>query len=178
MVITDTSNGIIMHIHLNDDDISRMPEQLRSLFLDWLPECLKTKKSWSEQVAFRQQSQPQVSTKQLDIFESQTLEEKVDHSHVRLTQLFDAGITKRGMSVRVKLKREEAKKRGRDYINNLEISVKGTILYDGEEFDKPSPLAAKVNGGAANGWEYIEVKKDNQWVCLDTLRKILRNSHD
>jgi hypothetical protein len=22
--------------------------------------------------------------------------------------------------------------------------------------DKASPLAAKVNGGAANGWEYIE----------------------
>ncbi|NMG19325.1 hypothetical protein DP116_07585 [Brasilonema bromeliae SPC951] len=82
------------------------------------------------------------------------------------------------MPVRVKLKREEAKKRSRDYINNLEISVKGTIVYNGEEFEKPSPLAAKVNGGAANGWEYIEVKKDNQWICLDTLRKIWRNNND
>ncbi|WP_169154599.1 hypothetical protein [Brasilonema bromeliae] len=167
-----------MHIHLNDDDISRMPEQLRSLFLDWLPECLKTKNSRYELVAFRQKSQPQVSLKQLDIFESQTMEEKAEHSHVRLTQLFDAGITKAGMPVRVKLKREEAKKRSRDYINNLEISVKGTIVYNGEEFEKPSPLAAKVNGGAANGWEYIEVKKDNQWICLDTLRKIWRNNND
>lgn len=167
-----------MHIHLDDDDISRMPEQLRNLFLDWLPECLKTKSLQPEQVGFRQQSQPQISSKQLDIFESQTPDEKVEHSHVKLTQLLDAGITKRGMLVRVKLKRDVAKKLHREYINSLEISAKGTIVYNGEEFDKPSPLAAKVNGSTVNGWEYIEVKKDNQWVCLDTLRKIWRNGND
>ncbi|BAZ07927.1 hypothetical protein [Calothrix sp. NIES-3974] len=47
-----------------------------------------------------------------------------------------------------------------------------------EEFDKPSPLAAKVNGGAANGWEYIEVKKNDQWIRLEELRQIWRNTND
>lgn len=51
-----------------------------------------------------------------------------------------------------------AKKLHCDYIDGLEISPTGTITYQGEDFDKPSPLAAKFNGGAANGWEYIEVK--------------------
>jgi hypothetical protein len=35
------SLGIFMDIHLNDDDISKMPESLRSSVLDWL----KTKNS-------------------------------------------------------------------------------------------------------------------------------------
>ncbi|RDH47173.1 hypothetical protein CA946_21940 [Fischerella thermalis 111/344/542] len=65
-----------------------------------------------------------------------------------------------------------AKKLQRDYINGLEISVKGTIVYNGEEFDKPSPLAAKING-----WEYIEVKKDDKWVRLEELRKIWRKTN-
>jgi len=109
---------------------------------------------------------------------SLTSQEKADHSYVKLTQLFDAGITKRGMPVRVKLKRDVAKKLHREYINGLQMSAKGTIVHNGKEFDKPSPLAAEVNGSAANGWEYIQVKKDDQWVCLDILRKIWRNSND
>ena len=168
-----------MHIHLNDDDISRMPESLRHLFLNWLPEYLKTNNSWFEQIPVNQIRQPEVSSTQLFLnLENQTLEDKADHSHVRLSQLFDAGITKRGMAVRVKLKREEAKKKGREYINSLEISARGTIVYDGEEFDKPSPLATKVTGGAANGWEYVEVKKNNEWICLDKLREIWRTTND
>ena len=168
-----------MHIHLNDDDISKMPESLRSLFLNWLPEYLQMKNSWFPQKPVNQQHQPKISPTQLFLnLENQTLEDKADHSHVRLSQLFDAGITKRGMAVRVKLKREDAKKRGREYIDNLEISKKGTILYKGQEFDKPSPLATKITGGAANGWEYIEVRKNDEWVGLDKLREIWRNTND
>jgi len=168
-----------MHIHLNDDDISQMPESLRRLFLNWLPEYLKTKNSWFEQKPVNQHRQPEVSPTQLLLnLESQTLKDKIDNSHVRLSQLFDAGITKRGMAVRVKLKREEAKKKGREYIDNLEISKKGTILYNGQEFDKPSPLATKMTGGAANGWEYIEVRKNDEWVSLDKLREIWRSTND
>ena len=168
-----------MHIHLNDSDISQMPERLRSLFLDWLPQYLKTKNSWFDPQPV--DPQRELSVKQLDIkFESQTSDEKSDekaeHSHVRLTQLFDAGITKRGMLVRVKLKRDMAKKLGRDYINSLEISAKGTIVYDGQEFDKASPLATKVNGSTANGWEYIEVKKNDRWISLDELRQAWRKT--
>ncbi|PMB45488.1 hypothetical protein CEN41_08040 [Fischerella thermalis CCMEE 5330] len=71
-----------------------------------------------------------------------------------------------------------AKKLQRDYINGLEISAKGTIFYKGEEFDKPSPLAVKVYGPGANGWEYIEVKKNDQWIRLEELRQIWRSTND
>ncbi|MCX7593665.1 MAG: hypothetical protein N2235_07880 [Fischerella sp.] len=167
-----------MYIHLNDSDISQMPERLRHLFLEWLPEHLKTKNSSSSQGLVHKLSQTEVSPKQLHIFESPTQEENTEHSHVRLSQLFDAGITKKGMSVRVKLKRGVAKKLQRDYINGLEISAKGTIFYKGEEFDKPSPLAKQFNDGEVNGWEYIEVKKNDQWIRLEELRQIWRNTND
>lgn len=198
-------NILPMDIHLNDSDISQMPELLRASFLDWLPQYLKTKGLQPEVIAHQQSSclaaytpfaqnqqqpgvpvcqepsKPDTSPTQLTLdwaFASQTSEEKADNSHVRLSQLFDAGITKRGMPVRVQLKRDVAKKLGRNYLNGLEISLKGTIVCDGQEFDKPSPLATKVNGGSANGWEYIEVKKNDQWICLDELRKIWRKTND
>lgn len=171
-----------MDIHLNDSDISQMPEQLRTWFLDWLPKRLNAKPSQPNREPIRlHSSEPETQPIQLTLDlepPNQTSEEKVDNSHVRLSQLFDAGITKRGMSVRVKLKQEIAKKLGRDYINSLEISAAGTIIFDGQEFDKPSPLATKVNGSPCNGWVYIEVKKKNEWVCLDELREIWRKTND
>lgn len=171
-----------MDIHLNDSDISQMPEQLRTWFLDWLPKRLNAKLSPPQREPMRPHfSEPETQPIQLTLDlepPHQTSEETVDNSHVRLSQLFDAGITKRGMSVRVKLKREEAKKRGRDYLNGIEISAKGTIVCDGQEFDKPSPLAKKVNSSECNGWVYIEVKKNNEWVCLEELRKIWRKTND
>jgi hypothetical protein len=171
-----------MDIHLNDRDISQMPEQLRTSFLDWLRKGLKAKPSEpNREPARHHSSEPQTSPIQLALNlepPNQTSEEKVDNSHVRLSELFDAGITKQGMSVRVKLKQEIAKKLGREYINSLKISPKGTIVFDGQEFDKPSPLATKVNGSSANGWTYIAVKKNDEWVCLDELRKIWRKSND
>jgi hypothetical protein len=166
-----------MYIHLNDSDISQMPESLRHLFLEWLPEHLKTKNSTLSQRLAQKPSQTEVSSKQLQIFDNITQEENAENSHVRLSQLFDSGITRKGMPVRVKLKRGVAKKLHRDYIDGLEISATGTIVYKGEEFDKPSPLAAKFNDGAANGWEYIEVKKDNLWIRLEELRHIWRSSN-
>jgi len=174
-------NKLLMDIRLNDSDISQMPELLRTSFLDWLPQYLKTN-TLQPGVAVRQQSsKPETPPTQLTLdlaLASQTSEEKPDNSHVKLTQLFDAGITKRGMSVRVKLKRNLAKELDRDYINSLEISMKGTIVYDGQDFDKPSPLAEKVNRSSANGWEYIEVKKNDQWICLNELRATWRKTND
>ncbi|WP_449420166.1 restriction system modified-DNA reader domain-containing protein [Phormidium nigroviride] len=171
-----------MDIHLNDSDISQMPEQLRTGFLDWLPKRLNAKPSQPNRAPMRpHSSEPETQPIQLSLDlepANQTSEEKVDNSHVRLSQLLDAGITKRGMPVRVKLKQEIAKKLGRDYINSLEISPKGTIVFDGQEFDKPSPLAQKVNGSSGNGWVYIEVKKNNEWVCLDELRENWRKTND
>lgn len=175
-------NRLLMDIHLNDSDISQMPELLRISFLDWLPKRLNTNPSQPDRTTVRQQSsKPETPPTQLTLdltLGNQTPEEKADNSHVRLSQLCDAGITKPGMPVRVKLKRDLAKNLGRDYINSLEISPKGTIVCNGQEFDKPSPLAEKVNGSSANGWAYIEIKKNHQWICLDELREIWRKTND
>lgn len=165
-----------MDIHLTDSDISQMPEPGRTLFLNWLPQHLNAKSLKSHPATACQ------PPRQLELLASQqvrdcTSTETTDRSHVRLTQLFDAGITQYGMPVRVRLKRALAKKLGRDYIDGIEVSANGTIVYKGQEFDKPSPLAETVNSGSLNGWEYIEVKKDC-WICLDELRTIWRKKHD
>jgi hypothetical protein len=175
-------NRFLMDIHLNDSDISQMPELLRTSFLDWLPKRLNTNPSQpADRTPVPQQSsKPETPPTQLTLdlaLASQTSEEKADNSHVKLTQLFDAGITKRGMPVRVKLKRDVAKKQDRDYRDGLEISWKGTIVFNGQEFDQPSPLAVEINGKGTNGWVYIEVKKNNEWICLDELRKIWRRTN-
>jgi uncharacterized membrane protein len=82
------------------------------------------------------------------------------------------------MPVRIRLKREIAKIMHCNYVNNLEISSKGTIVYKSEEFDKPSPLAVKVNGSnAVNGWHYIEVKNNGKWDSLEELRKNWRKTN-
>ncbi len=167
-----------MDIRLNNDDLNRMPLELYTELLNWLKtDRSQVKQSLTSQRPVELRTNPQQLALSLES-ESQTPEEKAEHSHVRLTQLFDAGITRRGMPVRVKLKRYVAKKLGRDYINNLEISGRGTIVFDGQEFDKPSPLAAQVNGSSANGWEYIQVKKNEQWLCLDEVREIWRKTND
>lgn len=161
-----------MNIQLSDKDINSMPETLRNSFLEW---AFSTGKSKSYPASILS-AHKKASIQQL-ILEFPSQVKKEDNSHVRLTQLFDAGITKAGMLVRVKLKRKVARKWGREYINNLKISGKGTIIYNGEEFDKPSPLVKQFNEGESNGWEYIEVKKDGKWLCLDELRQTWRNTN-
>ncbi len=99
------------------------------------------------------------------------------HTHILLSQLLEVGITEPGMAVRVRLKADVAKKTGyRYFTKNLKISDKGTVIFNGQEFNKPSPLAESINGSSANGWEYVEVKKNGQWVCLDELRQIWRKA--
>lgn len=168
-----------MHIHLTDSDISQMSEPLRSYFLDWVPGHL-AKKTQAVKPIGQHRREPEATSTPIQLLlplKNPTPEEKANHYHVRLTQLFDAGITKAGMPVRVRLKGDLAKQLGRDYINNLEISHRGTIFYDGQEFDKPSPLATKVNRSPMNGWEYVAVKKNNEWVYLNELREIWRKSN-
>lgn len=165
-----------MHIHLNDNDISMMPTSLRTALLDWLSQCSKSKDT-----KFEHSSPPkqlEIHPKQLSFnFINPVVDQKEEHSYVKLTQLYDAGITKKGMPVRIKLKREVAKKIGRGYADNLAISAGGTIIYKGEKFDKPSPLATKINGSPVNGWEYIEVKIDGEWIRLEELRQIWRKTN-
>jgi len=80
------------------------------------------------------------------------------------------------MSLRARLKRDRAKEIGRDYLNSLVISSRGTVVFEDEEFDKPSPLATRLNGSSANGWEYLEVKREGEWVRLEVLRQQVRQT--
>jgi hypothetical protein len=161
-----------MDIHLKDSDISQMPDPLRRELLQWIPGHLAKK---PQQSASTSQPNRKFQAHQLSLnFHGG---DKPDHSHVLLSELMDAGFTKPGMPVRVRLKRDLAKELGREYINGLEISAKGTIFYDQAEFDKPSPLAKIVNKGEVNGWVYVQVKKNGEWIDLDKLRKNWRKTN-
>lgn len=166
-----------MLLQLSDSDLAKMPPSLSTALIDWLQrERLKPAQPIGN-------SQRKTETEQLALTlvntssnkKSNSSKTRKSRSPIRLTQLFAAGITKSGMPIRVKLKQELAKKCGHKYVTKgLSFSQKGTVLYQDEEFDKPSPLASRVNSSAANGWEYVEVLKNGQWICLDELRKIWR----
>ncbi len=165
-----------MDIHLNDNDISMMPTRLRTDFLDWLPQYFRTKDMKLEPISLSKQLE--IHSKQLSFnFVDPVVDQKGEHLHVKLTQLYDAGITRKGMPVRVKLKREVAKRFGHGYVDSLIVLAGGTIIYKEEKFDKPSPLATKINGSSVNGWEYVEVKIDGEWIRLEELRQIWRKTN-
>lgn len=167
-----------MNISLTEDDLSQMPHTLRASLIHW-----QTSKMAAVGQTNVRRSSPKFKEKetvnQLSLQlepKNQVPQSESNHAHVTLTQLYDAGVTKRGMAIRVKLKQEQARQLHRDYINSLEISEKGTIIYDGNEFNKLSPLAKKVNGSPVNGWDYVEAKIDGHWVPLEHLRQIWRQS--
>jgi len=165
-----------MDIHLKDRDISQMPEPLRRAFLEWVPGHLAKKPQPTAAIGQPNgKLQPSCSPVQLSFNLKPELPD--NNSHVRLSQLMDAGFIKPGMPVRVRYTNDRAKESNRDYINNLEISPKGTIIYQGQEFDKPSPLAAKVNQCPLNGWDYVQVKKNGNWVFLKEVRNMWRKSN-
>lgn len=172
-----------MLIQLTDSDLSKMPATLYEEFLGWIQSM--NLDSFT-QVRSHQYDSGLEATKvvvpgsseqeELDLYIGSNVDSQngKDSSHILLSQLLDAGITRSGMSVRIRLKRNLAKEIGRDYLNGLTVSPKGTVFYDGKEFDKPSPLASKLNSGSVNGWEYIEIKKDDRWIRLDSLRQLVR----
>lgn len=165
-----------MNINLTEDDLSQMPFELRTRLLHWQ----MSKMSVIGQTPVRQHfSKLKESGKQLSLLlepENQVPESEANHTRVTLTQLYDAGITKRGMPIRVRLKRDRARELSRSYVNSMEISDRGTIIFQGQEFDIPSPLATEVNGSAAGGWDYIEIKINGKWVPLEQLRQIFRQT--
>jgi len=166
-----------MNIELSSDDLRQMPSSLSTGLINWLQyERFKASRPPSKH---QSQSDAEQLTLTLVASGKRTQKSHVssNQAHVRLSQLFDAGFTKAGMAVRVRLTQEVAKNRGHGYVTKgLSISSKGTVIYNGQEFDKPSPLAKQINGSAVNGWEYVEVMKGGQWVCLDDLRKIWRKA--
>lgn len=166
-----------MLIQLADDDLAKMPTILRESFLGWL----QSLNSGFNPAEFEQKGDNRTTSDSPESVEPSNSDNfraeqrgKRDRSHVHLSQLFDEGLTRAGMSVRVRLTRDRAKEIGRDYLNSLTISATGKIFHEGQEFDKVSPLAGKLNGCTLNGWEYLEVKKDGEWVKFDTLRRRLR----
>jgi hypothetical protein len=175
-----------MHIELSSEDLRRMPSDLSASLVNWL-QCERLR---STVTAKNFQHEGKTEQLNLPLARSSSNGRSTDDSptqsqtlvangygacHIRLTQLFAAGITKPGMPVRVRLKKELAKKHGYDYVaKDLRISDRGTVVHCGEEFDKPSPLAGKVNGSTANGWDYIQVFKNGQWIDLKELREIWR----
>lgn len=168
-----------MGIYLSDEFIAQMPESRRIRLLNWYSEYLNESSLLEEVPIFQECSESPAIPTQLTLplnFDSSISEDKSENSHVRLSQLFKHRITERGMLARVRLKKDVAEQRGCTYIY-LELSSKGTIFYNEQEFDKPSPLAKKVNGSSCNGWEYIEIWKDNHWICLDKLRKMWRKNN-
>lgn len=168
-----------MLIQLTDSDLARMTPALRGDLLNWI-----------ESRSFTEMSQEQTSANlmllDLEPYNSSavvsnfpaTLEAQYEsqRSQIRLSQLLDEGLTKPGMPLRIRLKRDRAKEIGRSYLNNLTISSKGTVIYGNEEFDKPSPLATKLNGSSVNGWEYVEIKREGEWVRLEVLRQQARQT--
>jgi hypothetical protein len=174
-----------MEIRLDDSDFNKMPATLSSQLWRWLQdEGLQFVKGQNlnappkaEQLSLRLVETPlqQERDRKIKRLSTQQSRKLSEHSHVRLSQLWDSGFTGIGMDVRVRLKAEVAKKVGYSYVTKgIKISETGTVLYDGKEYDKPSPLAEKINGGSVNGWEYVEVKKNGQWICLDQLRQMWR----
>lgn len=166
-----------MDIHLNENDLTQMPPALRNGLLRWQMTRIS---AIGQTPIHRHPTKPKETVNQLSLLtepENQVPEhDETNQTHITLTQLFDAGITKAGMPIRVRLKKDIAKKRCRSYINSMEISDRGTIILEGQEYDKPSPLATKINGSNAGGWEYIEVKIYEQWVRLEQLRQSLKQT--
>lgn len=170
-----------MNIELSHEDLRQMPPNVAIGLLNWLqyqrhvpPSQSKTADS-TEQLSLKLVSQSQPQLKPPATMSTKKIRRDPKHPHILLSQLLDAGITKAGMAVRVRLKTEVAKETGHSYVTkNLKISAKGTVVYNGQEFYKPSPLAESINGSSTNGWEYVEVKKNGQWVCLNELRQIWR----
>jgi hypothetical protein len=167
-----------MLIQLTDSDLAKMPEDLYRNLLKWLQSVNSYSLTGKESQDFSLEGinlggLKKPSYEKLHSRFAANKETRAE-AHVLLSQLLDAGITRSGMPVRVRLMRKQAKAAGRDYFNGLTISPRGTVIHNGQEFDKPSPLAAKLNGGSANGWEYIEIKRDDNWIRLDDLRKQIR----
>jgi hypothetical protein len=187
-----------MLLQLTDADLEQMPLSLSAALMQWLqsrqtqsstlPTSLEVmsqqlnlkvglpisnpKNSQQCSFSFGKTSQPTHINESPRVLSKDSYE----HSHVRIAQLFDMGLLSEKTQIRIRLKQDKAKLTGYSYVTSVQISSRGTVIYDGEEFDKPSPIAAKVNGGSVNGWEYIEIKRNGQWICLNELRQIWRSA--
>lgn len=164
-----------MQIQLNDSDLEKMPQNLRSSLLGWL-EHKNFRSSHDVGKKAVDGLQKKLHQLALAVETPKLIAQRYENSQIRLTQLFDVGITHSGMPLRVKLTKKLGQQLGYRYVTSgLAISQKGTVVYKGNDFDKPSPLVKEVIGSTVNGWEYLEVQRQGNWVCLDELRKTWRS---
>lgn len=162
-----------MNITLTEEDLKQMPHQVRS----YLVANLSQTKQEKESVKIPDSKVSQLPLLQLldGNKQKKVSKKRKNQPQTRLSELLDAGVTKAKMPVRVRLTQEMAQKIGRDFINGMEISSTGTIYYQTKEFNKPSPLADEINNTSLNGWDYVQVKKNNQWIYLKELRQIYQD---
>ena len=183
---------IFMIIQLTDGDLNHMPVSLCSDLLQWLQSkqsnAVQQAGSASETKSQQLNFQVTLPGAELKLPPSMTqphrsqstkggkISDLCAHSHVRISQLFDIGLLVEKTSIRIRLKQDNASYLGYRYVmSGIYVSPKGKLVYDGKEFDKPSPLATKVNGSTVNGWEYVEIMRNGKWVCLNELRKVWRS---
>lgn len=164
----------VMEITFTYDDLKQMPPKLSSELMAWMNHKNQTKDK-SKSSGISNQPQPPL----LELLErnnqNKGRRKRKSQPQTPLSELLDAGITKPKMPVRVRLTQEMAQKIGRDFINGMEISNTGTIYYNKKEYKKPSPLADEINKTSLNGWDYVQVKKNNQWIYLKDLRQIYQD---
>ena len=87
-----------MNINLTEDDLSQMPSELRTRLLCWQMNKMSAQRLTPVRQHF---SKLKESGKQLSLLlepEKQVHAPKVDHTRVTLTQLYNAGITRRGLT--------------------------------------------------------------------------------
>ncbi len=63
-----------------------------------------------------------------------------------------------------------ARYKGNTYTARVE---NGSLVYNGESYDSPSPAAAAVTGNSVNGWIFWECRTPGRssWVRIDSLRR-------
>lgn len=158
-----------MSIYLSQQEIEHMPVTLKSDLKHWL-------KSRQPQQSLKPNSKAVGSPSgQLTLDFNKAACKSRHQQRIKLSELLDAGLIFPKMSVRVRLRREIADELSRDYINSMVVSSNGCVVYNGIEYERPSPLAMAVNQDrTANGWEYVEVKtRKGNWVRLEELRSLL-----
>jgi hypothetical protein len=151
-----------MIIQLSDSDLEKMPSSLSAGLLQWLQSrqtkvfqedsSLPKTEVMPQQLALNVDlavKNPKASQRYLLSKASQFTrirqpqqgfsKEARENSHVRISQLFDIGLLSEKTQIRIRLKQDRAKQVGYSYITSVQISSRGTVIYEGEEFDKPSP---------------------------------------
>lgn len=92
-------------------------------------------------------------------------------SRVSLMDLIDAGLIKPGQVL-------QAWGRGRNEVRaQAQVTSKGTVKFEGQEYNSLSSAATATTHGAANGWVVWRINFKDDWIPISELRdKVLSTS--